>query len=305
MSDESCQLPAADSPSWPVAVFAHNEQEHIQACLDSLYSAAPGRELEIFVLANGCTDSTEDIVAEYARNHRGVRLVPIQLGDKANAWNVYIHDIAPERDTHFFIDGDIKACPEAFLRLHDALSLHPEAHAAAGFPTSGRSLEEWRRTMLRQSWLAGNLYALRGSFVKRVRQYRVRLPVGWVFEDGLVGALAKWDLDPSQAWDPRRIVPCLEAGFRFDSLSWFRLDHWRLYWRRRIRYSTGFYQDRILGAILKREGLAGMSSRAQDVYRKSQEKLRTRRAGLNIFFDWIALRRIQKERRRPSSRKPD
>src|SRR5262245_401256 len=83
-------------PVWPVMVLAHNEASHIVACLDGLYTAEPGRVFEIFVLANGCTDNTEEIVSRYARNHPGVNLVHIDMPDKCNAWNAYIHEIIPK-----------------------------------------------------------------------------------------------------------------------------------------------------------------------------------------------------------------
>ncbi|MGE5027573.1 MAG: glycosyltransferase, partial [Betaproteobacteria bacterium] len=78
------------SESWPVAIFAHNEAEHILACLESLAPAAPGMRLECFVLANACTDETGPLVMKYAAEHPGIHLVSIKVGDKSNAWNVYV-----------------------------------------------------------------------------------------------------------------------------------------------------------------------------------------------------------------------
>ena len=45
---------------WPVMVLAHNEATRIVACLDSIYAADPGHAFSIFVMANGCTDDTEE-----------------------------------------------------------------------------------------------------------------------------------------------------------------------------------------------------------------------------------------------------
>src|SRR5262245_33131151 len=96
-----------------VSVFAHNEERHIAACLDSIVAAEPDRELEVHVMANGCTDATEDIVREYGRRHPQVNLVSIGLGDKCNAWNVCVHEILPAhcmgREVYFFMDGDARA----------------------------------------------------------------------------------------------------------------------------------------------------------------------------------------------------
>jgi len=51
-------------------VLAHNEEKKIAECLDSIYAANPGHRFEIFVMANGCTDRTEDIVANMPRSAR-------------------------------------------------------------------------------------------------------------------------------------------------------------------------------------------------------------------------------------------
>src|SRR5690349_5327103 len=82
------------SEAWPVMVLAHNEAANIVACLDSIYAAEPEHEFKIFVMANGCTDNTEQIVGEYGRAHHGVTLVSIDMPDRCNAWNVFIHETA-------------------------------------------------------------------------------------------------------------------------------------------------------------------------------------------------------------------
>ena len=93
--------------AWPVMVLAHNEERHISNCLDSVLSADRGAKLEVFVMANGCTDRTEDIVRNYATKRPEVRLVSIRLGDKCNAWNVFIHETVPAqcpgREIYFFM----------------------------------------------------------------------------------------------------------------------------------------------------------------------------------------------------------
>jgi len=66
-------------------VLAYNEERHIEACLDSIFTAEPDRRFEVFVMANGCTDRTEEIVRQYGRRRPEVHLVSIVLGDKCNA----------------------------------------------------------------------------------------------------------------------------------------------------------------------------------------------------------------------------
>src|SRR5947208_3404440 len=140
------------APAWPVMVLAHNEAEHIVACLNSLYDAEPGRPLEIFVLANGCTDNTERIVSEYGDSHPGVHVVSITLADKCNAWNVYIHETVPERvpgsDVYFFMDGDARVTPGSLSAMARALRDNAHARAASAVPVSGRSGKHDRQDIL-------------------------------------------------------------------------------------------------------------------------------------------------------------
>src|SRR5574341_2517124 len=166
----------------PVMVLAHNEASHIVACLDSLYTAEPGKEFDVFVLANGCTDNTEEIVENYAKNRAGVNLVRLEIADKCNAWNVYIHDIIPRRaeghSFYFFMNGDAQACPNALSELAHALECNSEALAAAAVPFSGSSMHNDRAMIHDNHGLVANLYALTGNFVAHLQQKEVRLPVG-------------------------------------------------------------------------------------------------------------------------------
>ena len=91
-------------PVWQIAVFAYNEGEHIIACLDSIKRCRDAScDVRAYVLANGCRDNTEAVVARYAEDNPWVTLVPIQKGDKANAWNTFVHDFADTNSTAFFV----------------------------------------------------------------------------------------------------------------------------------------------------------------------------------------------------------
>lgn len=47
------------------------------------------------MLANGCTDSTAEQVRASAALLPNLWLVEINIADKANAWNLFVHDIFP------------------------------------------------------------------------------------------------------------------------------------------------------------------------------------------------------------------
>jgi len=279
-------------------VLAHNEERHIQACLDSILAADPASRFEVYVMANGCTDATEDIVRQYARQRPEVHLVSIALGDKCNAWNVFIHDTVPahcpDREVYFFMDGDARAVPGSFSAMARALAEDNYPHAASAPPASGRNAARDRAELLEQRGLVANLYALRGRFVTRLKNMGVRIPLKLEGDDGLVGALIKWDLAPErQEFDHRRIVPCADAGFQFESLSPLRPANWRAYWRRMVRYGRRRYEFQLLGPLLRAQGVSALPSDITALYRGAAA-LRLRWQGLYTLPNLVALREMRK-----------
>ncbi len=287
--------------AWPVMVLAHNEAKNVAACLDSIYAADPACAFSIFVMANGCTDDTEKIVNEYAQTHDGVRLVSIAMADRCNAWNVFVHETAPAHvpasDVYFFMDGDCRACPGSFSELAKALASNARANAAGAPPMCGRDREKDARALVEGRCIVANLYALSGQFVRNIQAKRVRLPLGLdAADDGLIGALAKWNLDPRSKWEDGRVVPCPEAGFLFDSLSPTNFKHWKQYWRRLVLYGRRHYDNQLLGPALTKEGIGGMPERISDLYANA-DKLRLHWQGIYTIPNLVALKRIQKKAR--------
>ena len=290
--------PDGRSQSLPVMVLAHNEERHIAACLDSIFAADPDRRFEIYVMANGCTDRTEDIVRDYGARHADVHLVSIALGDKCNAWNVFVHEVVPtrcpSRDVYFFMDGDARATPGSFTAMARTLQSEPYAHAAAAVPTTGRNVMRDRQKILELRELVANLYALRGEFVERARAKNARIPLSLEGDDGLIGALVKWDLEPQRRqFDDRRIAPCADAGFAFESMSLTRVSDWKAYWKRAVRYGRRRYEFKLLGPRIEAGGLAAMPTDITELYRSATD-LRLRWQGLYTLSNWVALRQMRR-----------
>lgn len=280
---------------WAIAVFAHNEAENIAASLDSLIGAGLGPHDRVVVLANGCRDATEAVVRAYAASHAQVELASIALGDKSNAWNRFVHEYAGRAQAYIFLDGDCLAGAGALPALVSALVAEPQARAAAALPTTGRHGAVTRLRMIEHRDLAGNLYALSADFVDRLRAGGVRLPIGLIGEDSLVGALVKWDLAPGH-WREERVVPVPEAGFAFRSLnprSWHDI---RLYFNRRIRYSMRGFQLTMVRALIGEAGLAALPADIRSAYPGLLDRLKPGRRGLDFFFDRLALRRMRAQR---------
>lgn len=299
------QTNTADTSLWPVMVLAHNEERHIAACLESIFAADPGRGFEVFVMANGCTDRTEEIVMAYSGKQPHVRLVSIALGDKCNAWNVFVHEVVPKdcpaRGIYFFMDGDARALPGAFTAMARALTTHTHAHAASAVPGVGRSAKRDRQEILEEHGLVANLYALRGSFVERLQALAVRMPLKLEGDDGLLGALIKWDLAPEhQGFDHQRIVPCADAVFVFEPISPLRPADWKVYWRRAVRYGRRQYEFQLLRPLLKSGGVNALPADITDLYAEAGSLSLTWK-GLYTLTNFIALRQMRSFHRRSAT----
>lgn len=281
---------------WPVMVLAHNEERHIDRCLDSIFAANPEAPLQVYVMANGCTDRTEDIVRQQAARDPRVHLVSIKLGDKCNAWNVFIHETVPAacrgNDIYFFMDGDAQVTSGSFSAMERLLRQDQNANAVGAPPASGRNMAHDREELLRDRGLVANLYALRGSFVDRCRDIGVRLPLKLEGDDGLIGALVRWDLNPKNPMDPRHIAPCPEAGFIFESFNLLLPSHWRAYWKRMVRYGRRRYEFSLLGPRLKAGGIVAMPADIREVY-VGAKGLSLQWDGLYTVTNWFALREMR------------
>jgi glycosyltransferase involved in cell wall biosynthesis len=283
-------------------VLAHNEERHIRACLDSIFAAERECTFEVYVMANGCTDATEQIVRQYAANRPEVRLVSIALGDKCNAWNVFIHETVPahcpDRAVYFFMDGDARAVPGSFSAMTRALAEDEYANAASAPPASGRNAARDRAELLEMRGLVANLYALRGAFVQRLQRMGVRIPLRLEGDDGLLGALIKWDLAPErQGFDHRRIVPCPTAGFQFEAVSPLRPANWSGYWRRAVRYGRRRYEFELLRPLLKARGISALPADIRAIYGGAAQ-LRLEWQGLYTLANVVALREMRATARR-------
>ena len=149
-------------------------------------------------------------------------------------------------------------------------------------------------SILEQRGLVANLYSLRGAFVARLRAQGVRIPLKLEGDDGLIGALIKWDLDPkNNGFDESRIVACADAGFVFESMSPWRLSDWRVYWKRAVRYGRRRFEFQLLGRSLKARGLAGLPGEITELYQDSGS-LSLRWNGVWTLPDWFALRAMRR-----------
>ncbi|WP_394789576.1 glycosyltransferase [Rhodoferax sp.] len=290
-------------PICSVAVFAHNEAAHIAANLRSIAAAAEGVALDVVVLANGCSDRSASIVRELAWASGRLRVVEVAVADKANAWNVYVHDIAAEQADgaavmHVFIDADVRVEQGSLQALAQAFAAAPTANAVGAMPTSGRDQQAWVQRMLAVGTLAGGMYALRAEFVARLRQRQVRLPQGLVGEDWLVSLLAHSDLDivTGNMAAASHVVFAAQAGFAFRSLSPWRPKDYRSYARRLWRYALRGVQFEMLFRWLARQPPETLPPHMEQFYLLALPPSRLKWTGWDSLLRFFAVLKVRKVR---------
>ena len=271
-----------------IIVLAHNEERRIATCLASLPLGQPG--VVVHVIVNGTHDATASIaraagavVHEYAQ------------GGKARSWNRFVLDeLADYADVCAFVDGDAEVASGSIEALAKALKENPDANAAAGLPLNGRSVASYRREMQRLHGMFGDLYALRGTFLGRMKAAGIRLPEDLIGDDSLIGALAKTDLGHEIGWVNDRIISCPDSGFYCESATLWNLRSLRTQYGRMINYSVRHFQNAIISAILRGPGPVGLPSKLVSLYPAKLDGFKPRPSLRWWWFDRQALARMRR-----------
>ena len=281
-----------------VCIFARNEALHLPRCIAALDAAGEGVNYRAHILVNGCTDDTAAVARILAAADPRLTVHELPVGDKAHAWNHYVHHIAARADTptvtQVFLDGDIRPGRGALAALIRSFEAAPSAYGAAALPASGRSREKWATRLRRQNFISGNLYALSDKALQTFRRRQIRLPYGAKGEDGVISYLLLTDFEGGA--DDRhvsRITVAEDAAFEFDPLS-LNLRDLAIYRRRLRRYSERHFQKSVLYARLKAHGVAAMPENIYDIYTKETlSGLYPRRDPVNFWFDAATLLRLR------------
>jgi glycosyltransferase involved in cell wall biosynthesis len=274
-------------PRIVVAVLAHNEERRIGACLASLPLGDPG--VAIHVVVNGSTDGT----AAIARAVGPVTVHDWPQGGKARSWNRFVLDTPGiEGDVFVFVDGDAQVTEGSIAALAAVLLADPGVNAAAGMPCNGRRAEQYRAEMAASHGLFGDLYALSGDFVERLRASGLRLPEDLIGDDSLIGALAKTDLADERDWREDRLQPAPDAGFLCEPTR-LSLASLSSQYRRMINYSLRHFQNRIVSNVMRGPGPAGLPRRMADLYPEWLGRLAPRAHPVWWWFDRQALARMR------------
>ena len=174
-----------------VGILAHNEEGVIRESISSVLSQSiRGKdELEVVVVANGCTDETEKIVLEVAKRDQRVELLSIGEAGKVNAVKQFIEYIKEKKDRLylncdrvFMMDADIRFIDNFTLtKLSDRLNEDDYLYAVSAnclpeslfnknrdFVAILYRIEAELQQIYRPNVLRGMLYCIRLSILERV-----------------------------------------------------------------------------------------------------------------------------------------
>lgn len=235
-----------------IVMFAYNEQDNIETSITSVYNSTDSHLHRFYVIANGCSDGTVSVANTVKQQLNFDRLTvhEIALGDKCNAWNTYVHDLADEVNVHFFVDADVRFSLSCFPQMAEKLHASPENTVViAGMPLSGRNLAFYRSLVIERNCFFGNLYGMKWSFIQRIRQTPFYLPVGLNWIDSFLTKAANTDLAFGKKNLPDRTTWLEGVGYDFEKLSVFKASDIKLYINRIARYELGKIQEVFLDQL--------------------------------------------------------
>lgn len=277
-----------------IAVFAHNEAGRIAMCIESLPLGQAG--IAIHVIVNGSSDASAAIARSYADAHPNLHVHDWPERGKARSWNRFVFEVLDDfAPVHVFVDGDAQVLPGSIAALVETLTRDRQAQAASALPMNGRLGRVYRRAMALEHGLFGDLYALRGAFLARMKETGTRLPEDLVGDDGLLAALAKCDLGKEESWDDARVAVCAEAGFLCEPVRLARPASWLMQIRRMGSYSRRHFQNLMISTIMERHGPAGLPSNLASIYSRHLPAMRPRYHPALWWFDRQALQRMRSE----------
>ncbi|MET1115744.1 MAG: hypothetical protein ABWY08_12440 [Comamonas sp.] len=206
-----------------VAIIASREDiATLKNCIDSVIRACKDQAAVIDILVNGNAQLAQDVMQTrfFSPEHCRLRIWNIKQGDKAHAWNEYVHRIWPGRGDAYFLDGYVEVEENALDALAASLRAAPDALAASGVPSSGRSALRTRELMLREGGFQGNLPVLGMQTMQQLRHSGFRLPLGLYRTDSFTSGLLMFGLDPaSRPWDKKHIAVAPEATWTVRGLG--------------------------------------------------------------------------------------
>ena len=122
-------------PDLYYCIAAYNEEDHIEACLDSLASQDFDGDLETIICLNGCVDETERVIAEASRKYdrMNINMIGSEKG-LAFAQNAIVQHVANRSAPLLFVDADVTLDRQCVRILYDELNENKPLIVAGSWP---------------------------------------------------------------------------------------------------------------------------------------------------------------------------
>lgn len=264
---------------WSIAIFAARETpEMLASSLEAALNACNANSVIIDIVVNGNSDLAHELskqgssLTTSAKKPLTLRIWDIRIADKAYAWNKYIHSIWPESKIAFFIDGYVRVASNSLSLISAGLDSNSNALAATGVATTGRSAALLRKELLTHGGLHGNLYALKGNIMCKLKEINFLLPIGLYRTDPTLGAALAYALDPSKnSWNlKQRILVQPKATWTAPELSPWRIKDLKTQWKRILRQAQGALETQAV-----REHLAVQKRSPESLPRTASELVKS------------------------------
>lgn len=230
-----------------IGIFAYNEASVISKNLktflkQSLFQKSQENlDIEIVIVPNGCSDNTAYVAKNTLDNlllssnsiDINYRICELKQAGKANAWNVFVHQLsAPQADYIFFMDADIQLIEQKTLRsMLNVLQTMPETYVSIDRPIKDIFFKKKKNLMEQLSilisslsgtktvqensaaWICGQLYCMRAEIARSIW-----LPTNILNEDGFLYSAVVSDLWRSST-KPERVILANQASHSFEAYT--------------------------------------------------------------------------------------
>jgi hypothetical protein len=285
LNSEHTNLTLGCQYDYTVTVFAFRESARLlQSTVGSVLSAVTGRCcIDVIVngnapLAKGFSELTDEfILSEGCR----LRVFSIPFGDKANAWNHHIHELALRSKYFIYIDGYISISRQAIQFIIGPLETNSSFLASSGVPTVGLTARSTRKQMYLYGGFHGSFCCLTSETVSRLRRALIRIPVGIYRTDSTLGAFLSFGLNPvANEWDPKtRIAAAKNATWQLSPEYRSLVNRIKSYFKRLERQRIGYFENLAVRFLLleQKTPLSEFPSSSLELFRTWSEL-----AGLNM-----------------------
>ena len=195
-----------------IGVLAYNEENTIastikQILLQNVFDLSDC-EIQLIIVANGCTDKTALVAEKVLQNYKLIKnfsynVVNLNKAGKSNAWNEYVHTYSwSNAEYYVLLDADIEfGSKNVIKRLIEALSENPQAHVSVDqirkdveketkkglFAYISLKLSDSKKSNTHKA-IAGSLYCVKGNIIRKIY-----MPIGLPVEDGFLRAMIVTD----------------------------------------------------------------------------------------------------------------